>query len=355
MIKCTTVYMYVVYMIIQKSIKYYCNFIDYRYNINTPLFTYIHMKTFEQIKKVSEWYAKLMRDNFPQSFECQELNDILINMVFDDEKWHFSKNILQSKLIELKSYVYNKYDNWEKKEPPQINIEVALSSIWYVLKECTSVDDMKFFKKFYDKGELICTLNDTSSMTSRLNSYKIFFIYKTDAELIKKETKPTRDWEYGTSVMCLQFAKGWFLSIKNRYNHKVSNCDNTISNNLDNLIPWLDSSFRSFFWIKEGTQEKTIEIEWYELRNEVFFKKTHEINWVIFWIQKYYKDWQFVIIDKNTEYLIEYILLDLKNHNTKNISWSKDAFFDINFNKITITKDQDYQDSEGELAIIISK
>jgi 23S rRNA-/tRNA-specific pseudouridylate synthase len=47
------------------------------------------MKTFKQIKNISDSYSKMMRDLFPSSFDDEKLNNLLINIVFDDEKTIF--------------------------------------------------------------------------------------------------------------------------------------------------------------------------------------------------------------------------------------------------------------------------
>ena len=66
------------------------------------------MKTFNQIKKHSESYAKMMRDFFPLSFENEELNDTLSSIVFDDEKTLFVEELQkQNKLQAFKSYIYS--------------------------------------------------------------------------------------------------------------------------------------------------------------------------------------------------------------------------------------------------------
>jgi hypothetical protein len=75
------------------------------------------MKTFNQIKKYSESYAKMMRDLFPLSFENENLNKILDEIVFDDEKSIFIDILYkdETKILEFKNFIYSKIDI-EKKE-----------------------------------------------------------------------------------------------------------------------------------------------------------------------------------------------------------------------------------------------
>ena len=77
---------------------------------------------------------------------------------------------------------------------------------------------------------------------------------------IKREdfTNPEREDEYGTSVISIQVTKGdkSFISIKNRYNHSVSNPDATFGNNLDNIAPGLTKAFCSLYDITIDRDQK---------------------------------------------------------------------------------------------------
>jgi hypothetical protein len=73
------------------------------------------MKTFNQIKKHSEAYAKMMRDLFPLSFENESLNKILDEIIFDEEKSIFIDALDETKTVEFKNFIYSQI-NVEKKE-----------------------------------------------------------------------------------------------------------------------------------------------------------------------------------------------------------------------------------------------
>jgi hypothetical protein len=77
------------------------------------------MKSFNDIKKHSESYAKMMRDLFPSSFEKEELNNILTNIVFDDEKTMFVEKLeKEEKKEEFKRYIssFMKKEDMEESE-----------------------------------------------------------------------------------------------------------------------------------------------------------------------------------------------------------------------------------------------
>jgi len=49
-----------------------------------------------------------MRDNFPSSFENEEMNTILCDIVFDDEKSIFVNTLKsENKLSQFKDFVYS--------------------------------------------------------------------------------------------------------------------------------------------------------------------------------------------------------------------------------------------------------
>ncbi len=112
----------------------------------------------------------------------------------------------------------------------------------YTLYECSTEEDIQKFKKYFKKGEELCTFNG-----GRLNRCHVFFAVKKDVGKIKREDfpNPEREDVYGTSVISIQFSRGDTntLSIKNRYNHTVDNPDATFGNNLEMIIPGLTKSF----------------------------------------------------------------------------------------------------------------
>ena len=102
-------------------------------------------------------------------------------------------------------------------------------------------------EKYYAPDERICTYNNLSG---RMSQYYMLVAIKKDIDKIQRSKTPQRDDEYGTSILNIQIAKnGSHMSIKNRYNHTVSECDNTLNNNLDLLIPGLQAKVLGYYKI----------------------------------------------------------------------------------------------------------
>jgi len=118
------------------------------------------MRTYKEIKKHSESYANMMRDNFPSSFEDKELNKLLDNIVFDDEK-SFSKieagekkkKSITIEADDLKSINFTEIKlNADKTRDPAIEFEVVEA----VIKAKYSLGLISFKVKIedYDLGGL---------------------------------------------------------------------------------------------------------------------------------------------------------------------------------------------------------
>lgn len=102
-------------------------------------------------------------------------------------------------------------------------------------------------KKYYATGEVICTYNNLSG---RMSQYHMLVAIKKDIDKIQRSKTPKREDEYGTSILNIQIAKnGSHMSIKNRYNHTVSECDSTLNNNLDLLVPGLQAKVLGYYKI----------------------------------------------------------------------------------------------------------
>lgn len=109
-------------------------------------------------------------------------------------------------------------------------------------------------KKYYAAGEVICTYNNLSG---RMSQYHMLVAIKKDIEKIQRSKTPQREDEYGTSILNIQIAKnGSHMSIKNRYNHTVSECDSTLNNNLDLLIPGLQAKVLGYYNIASLNKNK---------------------------------------------------------------------------------------------------
>lgn len=100
-------------------------------------------------------------------------------------------------------------------------------------------------QKFYKQGEVICTYN---SLKSRMSEYYMLVVIKANIDKIERSKNPEREDEYGTSVLNIQIARnGSHMSIKNRYNHTVSQPDSTLNNNLDMIYQGLQSMVLGYY------------------------------------------------------------------------------------------------------------
>ena len=193
-------------------------------------------------KHYGENFAKICRELFPSILETPGLLTKIITEKFDNVSTLY-EDILSVK-NEFKNYIYSFVDvEQNNKQIVQKSPEELLDKAGYKLyPECKTEKDIQRFKKYYKPGEELCTFRG-----GRLNFCRVWFAVKKNVDEIKRENfkNPTRQDEYGTSVISIQFTKGRnsTLSIKNRYNHTVNNPDNTFNNNLDNIIFGLTSAF----------------------------------------------------------------------------------------------------------------
>jgi hypothetical protein len=100
-------------------------------------------------------------------------------------------------------------------------------------------------KKYYSNGEVICTYNN---LNKRMQKYHMLVAIKENIDEIKRSKNPKRDDEYGTSILNIQIAKnGSHMSIKNRYNHTVGQCDSTFNNDLNNIAMGLQNMVLGYY------------------------------------------------------------------------------------------------------------
>lgn len=134
-------------------------------------------------------------------------------------------------------------------------------------------------KKYYAAGEVICTYNNLSG---RMSQYHMLVAIKKDIDKIQRSKTPQREDEYGTSILNIQIAKnGSHMSIKNRYNHTVSECDSTLNNNLDLLVPGLQAKVLGYYNIASLNKNKTYYRDIIKI-NGVYLKYFSEVENVYF-------------------------------------------------------------------------
>ena len=280
-------------------------------------------------KKYGENMMKLCRSFFSSILEEEgRLSSILLSNFYPSHTLY--DDLEEQNLLEdFKNFIYGlanfKNNIFKTDKTP----EELLDEKGYILKECLTEDEIQEYKKYYKKGESLCTFRG-----NRLNSCRVFFAVKKDVLNIKREDfkDPKRQDLYGTSVISIQFTKDGTntLSIKNRYNHRVLNPDATFSNNLDNIKEGLTYAFEKYYGIEQKVSSYYLEIPGYVRANDgKYYKYNYEINNI------YYCPNNILIenfrprqLEKEKYVLMDYYLLDLVNKTLKRYGRSKDSFID---------------------------
>lgn len=295
----------------------------------------MNSKELNQIKKLyGEDFAHFCRSNFSTILEEEGLLLELITQKIAPTHMIYKDLESQQSLNDFKFYINNAY--YLLKGFPvaksEDSPEKLLEKAGYVLyPECTTEEEIRAFKKYYTKEEELCTF-----WGNRLKICRVWFAVKKNVDEIKREnfTNPTRQDDYGTSVISIQFDRGSlnYLSIKNRYNHIVPNPDATFGNNLDNIIPGLTNAFEKTYNLKVGREKNiTFSLKNYCKDNSGRYHKLTAIaNWT------YYCENNIVIRDgipnyynKDQYLLMDNYLVDFKNKIITNLNGqSPDAFLE---------------------------
>ena len=127
----------------------------------------------------------------------------------------------------------------------QEEIKMAFAKGGYTTVIFDDKDAIAECKKYYRDGEVICTYNN---LEKRMEEYHMIVAIKDNIDKIKRSNNPQRDDEYGTSILNIQIARnGSHMSIKNRYNHTVSQCDATFNNDLNHITMGLQSMVLGYY------------------------------------------------------------------------------------------------------------
>ena len=282
-------------------------------------------------KHYGEKFSHLCRNLFPTILETEGLLSKLMSEHFPPSRELYDDLTYNNFVDSFKNYVFSLTKTEDNKEKVSLTPEELMDRAGYILyPECQTEEDIQSFRHFYHRGsptpvyrggnparyegEELCTFNG-----GRLRSNRVWFAVKKDVDKIKREDfkKPRREDDYGVSVLSIQFShsKPSILSIKNRYNHTVSNPDATFSNNLDNIIPGLTQAFVDHYGINLANKNsKSFEIPGYvQARDGKFYKYNQEINNV------YYCPNNIIIqngevkqFDKDKAIVFDYFILDLE-------------------------------------------
>ncbi len=277
----------------------------------------------KELKKIKKLYGEAMmhfcRDNFALILETPDLLFNILTSNFHPTHELYKDLEKNNLLLKFKEFIYASTNTKEEKMVEVMKTPKELmAQAGYDLYECLTEDDIQKFRKYYAKDEELCTFR-----THRLRTNRVFFAVKRNVKDIKRENfkYPKRQDEYGTSVISIQFTKDGTntLSIKNRYNHTVSNPDATFSNDLDNIIPGLTKSFEEYYDLKQLYQNKKFEIPNYVKANDgKFYKYNYEIDNIYYCPDNIIIDNYAVKKYAKEKYLIlDYYILDLVNQEIK--------------------------------------
>ena len=155
----------------------------------------------------------LCRELFPTLLEKEILFSLMIRK-FNPTRHLYDDIVNNHYEDEFKSIIYSLVDvQTEDEIDEEKTPEELLEEKGYILHECHTEEDIQKFKKYYAKGEELCTFRG-----GRLERCHVFFAVKKNVDEIKRDDfyYPKRQDEYGTSVISIQFDRGLIntLSIK---------------------------------------------------------------------------------------------------------------------------------------------
>ena len=302
-------------------------------------------------KKYGENMMKLCRELFPTILEQEGL--LSQTMLEHFEPSHELYNDIMGNDLsgDFKNYICNIIEISEQiKEEVNKTPEELLASVGYDLYECSSEEEIQQFKKYYREDESLCTFRG-----NRLDKCYVFFAVKKNVDEIKRKDfdKPQRQDLYGTSVISIQFTKdeAHTLSIKNRYNHTVSNPDSTFSNNLDNIVPGLTKSFEKYYGMVQKHKDQGFEMPNYVCVNGKYYKYNYEINNIYYCPNNIIIDnFEVHRLPKEKYLLFDYFILDLVNKKVSLYDKIVDDSFVDGFNDIDTIEIKRYDD--GKIIVI---
>ncbi|MBD5405533.1 leucine-rich repeat protein [bacterium] len=179
-----------------------------------------------------------------------------------------------------------------------------------------TLEKQNAISKYFEEDEQLCTFRDET----RFERYYIINAVKENVDDIKREnfTDPSREDEYGTSVISIQIHKnGGFISIKNRYNHTVKHPDNTFSSNPDNIIYGLSYSLKKYFDVDFSSQKVELPDNYVFIKNQIFYYD-YEADGYYFGDGFYMKDGEITKVNQ-PEVMIDNYILNLQDKKISSI------------------------------------
>ena len=172
-----------------------------------------------------------------------------------------------------------------------------------------------------ENGEMICTIyTNLDRGAKRFDENYIINAVRKEVDgddilpeeqwHIKPSDNPEREDKYGRSVISIQILKtGGAISIKNRYNHTVTDPDNTFNSNPDDIIPGLSAALKHKFGV-DFTVSKSKIPENYILVNDQLIHYNYEVNNVYFGDNFYLNGSDITELDDKHEVMLDNIILD---------------------------------------------
>jgi len=305
----------------------------------------------DDLKLIKDKYGEKMMHFCRSAFSTiLETPGLLFNLLKDN--FEFSRFLYEDIEKEaafdmFKNYIYSMLQEDKAKVALEKTPKELFEELGYDFYECKTEEEIQYFKKYYKLEEELCTFSG-----GRLKTCYVFFAVKKGAENIKRKENPQRQDEYGTSVISIQFTKDDTntLSIKNRYNHTVSNSDATFSNCLENITPGLTDSFEKTYNLTINQNDsRKFELENYVKANDgKYYKYNYEINNIYYCPNNIIIDNSNVIRtyeEKEKYIVIDYFILDLVNKKIFEYDKISDPFVEgiQNIKKIDIIKDKNTQ------------
>ena len=246
---------------------------------------------FEQIKKQNgEHFAKAIRGYDNGIFDIPGIVDIVKYAGREAEPiMEYLESLKQVQIEETGVY-----------QDPITLLDAAGYNAYYV----TSLEEQNKIEPYYataeelkkmgihppsSTGEALCTFRDST----RFKNYHIINAVRKDVDQIRREDfkgKEKREDRYGTSVISIQILKsGGFISIKNRYNHSITNPDNTFNSNPDNIILGLSNAIRHHFDVDFSAQKVKLPNGYTFINNQII-KYNYEKDNIYFGSNFYVQD-----------------------------------------------------------------
>ena len=287
---------------------------------------------FEQIKKQNgEAFAKAIRAYDNGIFDVPNIVNIVQYAGRESEPIIPYLESLKKIKIETQSAI---------KDPIALLADAGYEA-WYA----DTVEKQNAISKYYASGEELCTFRDPN----RYKNYYIINAVRRDADQLNRDDfrgREEREDTYGTSVLSIQILKsGGFISIKNRYNHKVPNPDNTFGSNPDNIIRGLSDSLSQYFHVDFSSVKGCVPDPFIVFKKQLL--RYHlEVEGVYIGDGFYLKNGILNTIDRDKEILMGTFILNLKEKTIRNIGPRYDCFpwyleKEIHGKTVQVTKDGD--------------